>query len=251
MPVEIQLTKGQVAIVDEESLPLIAGSWQAKWYPKEGRYYAFRTLRVDGKKRGQYMHRLIAGAVGRTQFTDHRNRNTLDNRIENLRLCTPSQNAANSRQKNTGAYKGVRRHRRSWQAQLMINEKAVPVGFFATEAEAAKAYNIAAVNHFGEFALVNEQPELADIVPRRLHRGHHGKSGIRGVTWHNSGKWRAYRTVNRKQVHIGLFDDKHDAERAVNCFLVTGDSEHDRVSESASTSPATVADEATGTAPGS
>lgn len=83
---------------------------------------------------------------------DHENRNRSDNRIENLRPCTHSQNLGNSRPR-VHKYKGVTfdKQTQKWRAQLNG-----ALGRFNTIEEAALAYNAAAREHFGEFALLNE-----------------------------------------------------------------------------------------------
>ena len=83
---------------------------------------------------------------------DHINRLRDDNRIENLRPCTHSQNLGNSRPR-VHKYKGVTfcKATGKWRAQLNGH-----LGRFDTIDEAALAYNEAAVKHYGEFAKLNE-----------------------------------------------------------------------------------------------
>lgn len=93
---------------------------------------------------------------------DHKNRNKLDNRRSNLRICTSSQNHQNSRARAKRAkihsrFKGVcwDKENNKWRVGLRLNYKAVDVGRFTDEIEAAKAYDEAARKAFGEFALTN------------------------------------------------------------------------------------------------
>ena len=83
---------------------------------------------------------------------DHINRDRSDNRIENLRPCTHSQNLGNSRAR-VHKYKGVTfcKTTQKWRAQLNGH-----LGRFDTIEEAALAYNKAAKEHYGEFAKLNE-----------------------------------------------------------------------------------------------
>lgn len=91
---------------------------------------------------------------------DHKDRNGLNNSIENLREATASQNAANSikRKNNTSGWKGVSwdKDRKKWRAIIGINGGQKHLGLFQDPKEAAKAYNQAALNHFGRFARTNE-----------------------------------------------------------------------------------------------
>lgn len=85
---------------------------------------------------------------------DHINGDRTDNRIENLRDCTPSQNAQNARVTRDGL-KGVTNCRGRWQAKIRADGKGRCLGTFGTEVEAALAYDEAARDYFGEFASVN------------------------------------------------------------------------------------------------
>lgn len=82
---------------------------------------------------------------------DHINGNTLDDRFENLRLATRSQNLANRRVRRNGL-KGVVQNPTGWQAKLQIGYKRIHLGQFSTEEEAHEAYVAAAKQHHGAFA---------------------------------------------------------------------------------------------------
>lgn len=87
---------------------------------------------------------------------DHINLNRSDNRMANLRLCTHSQNLANTRARrtNSSGYKGVYFHTgaKRWQAKIKVNYRTKHLGFFDTREEAAEAYRKGAELYFGEFA---------------------------------------------------------------------------------------------------
>lgn len=93
---------------------------------------------------------------------DHINQVKTDNRIENLRPCTSSQNKGNTgiSVSNKTGYRGVSLNTRSglYHAQIKIHGRQTYLGRFVTPEEAALAYNNAAKEHFGEFAHVNEVP---------------------------------------------------------------------------------------------
>jgi hypothetical protein len=150
---EIQLTKGKVAIVDDDMFEYLN---QFKWCYSKG--YAIRGIRVNGKAEKICMHRAIINTpVG--MDTDHMNMNKLDNRRENLRICNRSENIRNTglRSTNSSGYKGVTLHkaRNKWRARIRVNGKKKSLGYFATKEEAAKAYNAAASFYFREFAWLN------------------------------------------------------------------------------------------------
>jgi hypothetical protein len=95
---------------------------------------------------------------------DHWNHDGLDNRRENLRVCTKAQNNHNCRKHRwhngeytSSKYKGVcwNKTEKKWMAY--IHRKTL--GYFRTEEEAALAYNAAATRDFGEFAVLNDIPE--------------------------------------------------------------------------------------------
>ena len=101
--------------------------------------------------------------------TDHINRNPLDNRKCNLRICTQKQNIQNTqKRRNTKSiYKGVtfQRYNRSecgfWRAYINKNSKRIHLGVFASEIKAGMAYNVAATMLFGTYACLNPtQPGL-------------------------------------------------------------------------------------------
>lgn len=91
---------------------------------------------------------------------DHINRIKTDNRVENLRPATSSQNKGNvtPNRSNTSGYRGVSLNSRSgkWHAQIKINGKQTYLGRRDTPEQAALLYNDAAIQHFGEFAYLNK-----------------------------------------------------------------------------------------------
>lgn len=91
-------------------------------------------------------------------YVDHINRDPLDNRKANLRLCTAGENLAN-RKKVAGTktkYKGVQQlPSGNWKAQKRVGEKLHYLGSFPTEEEAARAYDNAGRKIYGDFHLSN------------------------------------------------------------------------------------------------
>lgn len=100
------------------------------------------------------MHRIIMGITNPDCKIDHKNRNPLDNRKSNLRICTTEQNNWNTPPKHDG-YKGVSQDHNRWVAKIREDGKQITIGRFDTAEEAALAYNEKAKELFGEFAYLN------------------------------------------------------------------------------------------------
>lgn len=138
----IKLTKGKVAIVDEDDYKrLSVFKWHFGQKNKNGFGYAQRRTRVsesnDRKTRIISMHQEIL----KTDLeVDHKNSNTLDNRKENLRPATRSQQMQNtsSRKNSSSKYVGVHIHKLTgkWRSQIRIEGKVKSIGLFRTQEEA-------------------------------------------------------------------------------------------------------------------
>lgn len=102
------------------------------------------------------LHRYLMKYNGH-DFVDHINSNRLDNRIENLRIVNPQQNSQNkSTTKNSSSkYIGVFKKRNKWATSITLNGKNKHLGCFDDEIEAAKARDVATLEHFGEFGKYN------------------------------------------------------------------------------------------------
>jgi len=109
------------------------------------------------------LHQLILGKPERGMVVDHINRNSYDNRKENLRFATYSQNSANrkSRENSSSNYLGVSwsYKRKKWTSQLNHHHRQYKLGFFTCEHQAALAYNKKAIELHGEFAHLNVVPQ--------------------------------------------------------------------------------------------
>lgn len=155
----IKLTRGKYAIVNDEDFEHLN---KYKWYAHKSRdtYYAYRGDSLNGKKIVVAMHRQILGLSYQDGLeTDHRNHNGLDNRRDNIRICTRHQNSLNqlANKNTTSKYKGVSRDKnyKKWHAHIKIHQKSYYIGKFDNEIDAAKAYDIKAKELFGEFAYLN------------------------------------------------------------------------------------------------
>lgn len=155
MVVELPLTKGMFALLDEQDKKLTTCRWRAVNIGRN--WYAVRTT---GKKLGRrivYLHRVVLGfqdlETGENLIpgveVDHVNGDGLDNRRSNLRPATRAQNARNGRSRRDG-YRGVYRVGERWKAQI-----SRCLGYFDTPEEAALAYDAAARKFHREFAHLN------------------------------------------------------------------------------------------------
>ena len=154
MSKEIKLPKGSVAIVDDEDYAELSKN---KWYVGSCGY-ATRNIKVGMRqKRIQMHHTIMPPAEG--FYVDHINGDRLDNRRCNLRLVNPRQSRMNSglRRTSRSGYKGVTLIRKngSWQAQIKAPDKNIYLGVYKTAEDAARAYDKAALEHFGEYARLN------------------------------------------------------------------------------------------------
>lgn len=151
---EILLSRGQKAIVDDCDYERLSKfKWQA--VPYQNCMYARRCIRKDGKTISFFMHHEIMGNT----YIDHRDGNGLNNKMDNLRECTHSQNMQNRRKHAPASskFKGVQwwKAQEKWISQIAKDKKRYFLGYFTEEIDAARAYNEAALKHFGEFANIN------------------------------------------------------------------------------------------------
>ena len=157
---EIKLTQGKVALVDDEDFEYLnQWKWQAN-KKKSKKFYAWRGKKIDGRYRMIYLHRFLLKLTDKKIFVDHVNMDTLDNRKENLRICTHSQNQMNTNKnsRNSLGYKGITYDKRvnRYYASITLDKKTFYLGGYIDPIDAAKAYNKAAIKFFGEFAKFNE-----------------------------------------------------------------------------------------------
>jgi len=170
----IPLGDGRYALVDAADYEHLS---QYTWYLAND--YAAR--RENGKI--VLMHAQIMKPP-KGMMVDHANHSKLDNTRANLRICTRQENMWNARKHSDAAsvFKGVglRKRDQRWYARIYVEGRQVWLGFFTEEAEAARAYDRAAVEHFGEFACVNFPEEWPPDRRAQIHAQHAEKQGGKG-----------------------------------------------------------------------
>jgi hypothetical protein len=117
---------------------------------------------TNSNKPNLRLHRMILNVTDPSKLVDHINRDRMDNRIENLRECTKSQNAMNTY--NATRLKGIRKiiSKRtgliSYQASLKVNYVTIYVGAYRSLREAIISYNEASNKYHGDFGVLHEVP---------------------------------------------------------------------------------------------
>lgn len=140
----------KLAIVDDQDYEKAS---RYNWYV-DGRGYA--RSKVNGSD--LHLHILLVGPSEYGEW-DHKNRNKLDCRRDNLRECTHTQNLVNRKtfKNNKSGYKGVsyRASHKKYRAVINFESKHKHLGYFDNPIDAAKAYDRAALFYYGEFANLN------------------------------------------------------------------------------------------------
>ena len=146
--------KGKFAKVDDNLFEYLSGF---KWH-LDNKQYAVSSAFFNNKRYHIMMHRVVAFTPG-DLFTDHINRDKLDNQYQNLRWCNKSQNNWNSKKRagTSSRYKGVLYVRRtgSWRTLLRYKGVRYRFGEFKTEHMAGLMYDFWATELFGKFANTN------------------------------------------------------------------------------------------------
>jgi hypothetical protein len=169
IPLAGEKAAGKAALVDLEVYELVIPHRWHIWHDDdraghEGGPYAIAHIRVDGKRTTVMMHTLVmrylTEGLAPWKKVDHENFDGLDNRAPNLRDGTKG-NTHNQRVRlsasKTSKYKGVNWNKAcgKWMARIMFENKPKYLGLYADEKDAARAYNKAALELFGEYAHLN------------------------------------------------------------------------------------------------
>lgn len=201
----------------------------------EGDYDAIKgnTLYLSKKANGFYVMICLGGNKSKPLHSylmkppnglmiDHKNRNGLDNRRENIRIATKAQNSYNKfdEKKSTSKFKGVywAKDKDMWCARITLNDKVIAGGYFKCKIDAAHRYNELAMEHFGDFAYLNKFTE-EDLKNRRNDPVWNGRkrcsAGYKGV-YKAGNVWVAHIRENGKKVHIGCYKTSIEAADAFN-----------------------------------
>lgn len=152
---QIPLTQGKFAIVDDEDYEELSKyKWCAIYSPKTKSFYASRRALVNGKKKPIAMHRQILDFPDK--LVDHINKDTLDNRKNNLRICSYSQNNMNKRVQSNNKL-GLKNiifveTANKFRVQIYVKRKMVYSAYFDTLKEAIIYRDEALKKYHGEFA---------------------------------------------------------------------------------------------------
>jgi hypothetical protein len=152
----ITLTQNKITLVDDEYYTELS---KYKWF-----YHGYaerRGLTINGKRVAIRMHRVVVELSGEIiplgMEVDHKSRDKLDNRRDNLRVVSRSQNEYNRTvyNNNTSGYKGVCKLDNKWIARIRMDGVSIYLGFFSNITDAAHAYDKAAKEFHKEFAVLN------------------------------------------------------------------------------------------------
>lgn len=156
----IDLGRDLHVLLDVDDVPLVEHLRWFAWRTPASRTWYARANLLGGRQAGSIlMHRLL---IPEAIEVDHRNGDGLDNRRGNLRPATHQQNSTNQRpqQGRASRFKGVSRNTargpRPWRAYIKRDGRQIGLGTHHTEEAAARAYDAAAVELFGDFAATNE-----------------------------------------------------------------------------------------------
>lgn len=154
----IPLTQDQVTLVDDEDFILLTKRKWCAWYNRSSSSYYAKTALIEcGVKKVVSLHRYLLEVNDPKLHVDHINGDTLDNRRINLRVCTAAQNTKNHTKPNKfnkSGYRGVcwSKDKQKWKAYITAPVgKHKHLGYYDNIIEAAKAFNEAAIKHYGEF----------------------------------------------------------------------------------------------------
>ena len=165
IPLQGSKAAGRVAMVDNVYFPLaMSYRWHVVERIIDGRVIAgpYAATTLHGSGRTLYLHTLITG----WPMVDHVDHNGLNCRMYNLREADPTLNSANRLPApgHTSQYKGVSwmPPRRKWKAEIRTGGRAIYLGLYREEIDAAIAYDRAAKEIWGPYACLNLPDDRSD-----------------------------------------------------------------------------------------
>lgn len=148
--VEVPLSRGLKARISAEDYERVM---QFEWYADMGAWASY--AKSDGPGKSTYMHRFIMQPKY-PNIVHHIDGDGLHNTRWNLEIASQSVNARLRSFKRKGRFRGVYPHYYKFTAQITVNYRKYYLGIFATEEEAALAYNRAVLELCGEAFPLNE-----------------------------------------------------------------------------------------------
>lgn len=134
-------------------------SWNSRYAGKRAGNFSDQYVQIDIDGITHKAHQiawLLATGNWPTAAIDHRDTNKSNNKIQNLRLATSSQNSSNAviYSNNTSGVKGLtwRKNRNCWCARITVRYKVIVIGHFHSKSEAISALENARHKYHGEFA---------------------------------------------------------------------------------------------------
>lgn len=199
----------------------------------KGNFYVRCNTWVNGERKSPKMHRMVMKMSHNPKpHIDHIDRNGLNNRKSNLRICDNSKNAQNigATVRNTTGYKGVYLYKAPhksaglYTCALKANGSKYHGGYFKTAIEAAKRYNELAIKYHGEFASLNniegvvaKKEKLIKneniCTPLKKYKPK-SKTGFYGVTTVSDSRNKRYTAtvyINKKAKTVGYFNTAKEA----------------------------------------
>lgn len=220
LPIQSRIHGSVVCLIDDEDAPLVN---QYRWYvTKQG--YVTTVLVTSGKGRqGIKLHRLLMNAP-KGVMVDHINRNKLDNRRSNLRLCVRAQNQAN--RENNPNTDGVSWDKRGNQWVVHVGNGAKREsykGSFDDKNAALNCYNHYALEKYGEFASLNECEVMSREEWEAKRKLKHYASKYtyvqKGRIFGKSPWYVEVVTFEGKRHYVGYYETEEEAAKARNAYM--------------------------------
>lgn len=206
----------EILVDDEDYDDIVEASQRFNWVVC-GHHDSYRVRCGPQPGPFLYLHRFLM-CPKEGEYVRYLDGNRLNNQKSNLVIITPTQARQGVRRTPRGAskYFGVQKSGRGWLAGISGNKVKYDLGYYQTEIEAARAYDIKALEVHGRFAKTNGISE--DVIPKscsRLYRKSGSSSIYRGVYRHNTNDgWAAMIRVGGKRTFLGVYDEEIHAARA-------------------------------------